>query len=82
METNEIKSTITVFAKAVWNEIKGAWDVEVHQMATHDETCTFGQGATMEQSTNHYEIKECDEFVIPVAILKNNGIDPEDFFKN
>lgn len=74
IKTGKIQSTITVIANAVWNDDKGKWEVELHQITTHDEGCTFGQGATMQQHTSHYELEVCDEFVIPCAILEDNGI--------
>lgn len=81
IKIGKIQSTITVIANAVWNDKKGLWEVEIHQINTHDESCTFGQGATMEQHTSNFEIKECDEFVIPMAIMKDNGIDTDELFK-
>lgn len=81
IKTDKIQSTITVIANAVWNDEKGLWEVEIHQISTHDESCTFGQGATMEQHTSNFEIEECNELVIPMAILKDNGIDTDELIK-
>ena len=81
IKAGKIQSTITVIANAVWNDEKELWEVEVHQISTHDEDCTFGQGATMEQHTSNFEIKMCDELIIPMAILKDNGIDTDELIK-
>lgn len=71
--TVNIPVTMTVIANAVWNENKCLWEVSVSQFATNYSAKT--QEPIYEQSENSYEIAECDEFVIPYAILTDNGID-------
>lgn len=67
------RHTMQVKAKAIYNEEKGVWEVQIKQK---EFAKTFPNNAWKKFRTtcNNYEIEECDEFVIPWAILEDNGI--------
>lgn len=62
-----------VKALAVWNEEKRTWEVTIKQKF-QAENCITGKLFTKHWTTKNIEISECDEFVIPWAILEDNGI--------
>ena len=68
------KHTMQVKAKAIYNEEKGVWEVQIKQKE-FSKVFPSGKWERFRTTCNNYEIQECDEFVIPWAILENNGID-------
>lgn len=64
------RHTMQVKAKAIYNEKKGVWEVQIKQKEFINNIWK-----KFRTTCNNYEIKECDEFVIPWAILEDNGID-------
>lgn len=67
------RHTMKVKARAIYNEDKGVWEVQIKQK---EFTKIFPSNTWKKLKTtcNNYEIEECDEFVVPWAILKDNGI--------
>lgn len=69
------KHTMKVKAKAVWNKDKELWEVVIKQEET---AFVYPRGKWVKKFRNHtakYEIDDCcDEYVIPWAILQDNGI--------
>lgn len=67
------KTVQKIKAKAVWNEEKGVWEVIVKQknIARNFDNKYF----TTKTKSQIITVEECDEFVIPWAILEDNGID-------
>lgn len=66
------KSVQKIKAKAVWNEEKGAWEVIVKQKITARNL--DNKYFTTKTKSQIITVEECDEFVIPWAILEDNGI--------
>ena len=60
-------------AKAVWNKEKNVWEVVVKQKITARNF--YDKYFTTKTKSKVININECDEFVIPWAILEDNGID-------
>ena len=58
---------MTATATAIWNDEKGYWEVEIFQ--------TYDNGFTeTDERHNTVNVCDCDELVIPEAILEANGI--------
>ena len=72
--TEKIPATMTVVANAVFNEDKNVWEVSIFESATcrslHNEPLYY-------QNSQTIEIAECDELVIPFALLETSGIKTE-----
>ena len=60
-------------AKAVWNKEKNVWEVVVKQKITARNF--YDKYFTTKTKSKVIKVNECDEFVIPWAILEDNGID-------
>ena len=60
-------------ARAVWNKEKNVWEVIVKQKITARNL--YNKYFTTKTKSKTIEVCECDEFVIPWAILEDNGID-------
>lgn len=71
-ETYELPTMISLNANAIWNNEKAVWEVTISQIALDKEART--NEPLYYQGTQTFEIVECDEFVIPWAILQMNGI--------
>ena len=67
------RHTMQVKAKAVYNEDKGIWEVKISQKE-FAKTFPSNKWKKFRTTNNTFEISECDEFVIPWAILEDNGI--------
>ena len=64
---------------AIWNKDKQAWECKIKQK----ETVRMIDGKMENiKSQSLQTIKECNEFIVPVALLEHNGIDTKKFFKN
>lgn len=66
------KSIQKIKAKAVWNKEKHVWEVIVKQKITARNL--YDKYFTTKTKSKVIEVDECDEFVIPWAILEDNGI--------
>ena len=69
--TNEIPSTMSINANAIWNQEKEIWEVSVFEISTSH---NYKGEPLYSQRIENFEIKECDEFVLPCAILVMNGL--------
>lgn len=79
--TTNKPTTMTIFANAVYDTEKKQWEVIVQQMGTN--TNVKDGKPTYFQSCNKFFIKDqCDELVIPIAILEDNGINAKELFKD
>ena len=64
---------------AIWNKDKQAWECKIKQK----ETVRMIDGKMENiKSQSLQTIKECNEFVIPIALLEHNGINTKKLFKN
>ena len=73
-----MENTMTIEAKAVWNEDKGKWECDILAV---DRVVDL-KGEQWEQTrTLKCDIEACDEFVLPMAILECNGIDSDKVMK-
>ena len=57
---------MTATATAIWNDEKGYWEVEIFQ--------TYDDGEVSDERYDIVKVCDCDEAVIPEAILSANGI--------
>ena len=74
-----MENTMTIMAKAVWNESKGAWECDIVAVDRFENV----KGEQAEQTrTLKCDIEACDEFVLPMAILECNGIDSDEVMKS
>ena len=64
---------------ATWNKDKKAWECRIKQKETV--RMLDGKMETI-KSKSLETIKECNEFIVPVALLEHNGIDTKKIFKN
>ena len=72
--TTKIPTTMTMTINAIWNEKEEKWEVSIFEIGTS--ICAKTNEPMYEQITTNIEIAdECDEYVIPIAILEHNGID-------
>lgn len=72
--TNKIPTTMTMTVNAVWNEDKNLWEVGIFEV--HTGICAKTNEPLYTQRKSTMELcDECDEYVIPVAIMEHNGID-------
>ena len=55
-----------VKAEAIWNDEKGYWDVDISQTYENDEV-------TIDRN-NTVKVRDCNEMVIPEALMEANGI--------
>lgn len=72
--TEKIPTTMTMYVNAVYNEEKECWEVTVLEVGTahsikNNEHLYYQTESKVEISD------ECDEFVVPIAILEHNGFD-------
>lgn len=73
------KSIQKISAKAIWNEEKKIWEVVVKQKITA--RSFYDKYFTTKTKSKIIEVDECDEFVIPWAVLEDNGIDTKEINK-
>ena len=73
-----MENSMTVTAKAIWNENKGKWECDILAIDRGIDV----KGEQVEQTrTLKCDIETCDEFVLPMAILECNGISSEEVMK-
>lgn len=72
--TEKIPATMTMSVNAVYNEEKECWEVTILEVGTahsikNNEPLYYQRESKMEI------FDECDEYVVPVAMLEHNGFD-------
>lgn len=70
---------MTVNAVAVWDEHEQQWCVSV--LSTYEGASIHGV-PMVETNASVQRVAECDEVVIPWAILHHNGINPDALLKD
>ena len=73
--TDNIPDMMSTNVNAVYSEEKKLWEVTVSSISIG--TCAKTGKPLYFQDTETFEIKQCDEFVIPWAVLKFNGINTD-----
>ena len=68
-----------VFGQAVWNSEKGMWEVKLI-LTDMIHTADSKEYLTI-QSNFEADVEECNEFVLPTAILQANGIIAEEIIE-
>lgn len=61
---------------AIWNKEKQTWECKIKQK---ENVKTIDSKIITIKSKSKKEIKECNEFVIPFALLEHNGINTKNF---
>jgi hypothetical protein len=77
--TEKIPSTMTMNVNAVYNEEKECWEVVILEVGTAKAVIT-NEPLYYQRETSIEICDECDEFVIPIAILEHNGINTHKLF--
>lgn len=72
--TEKIPTTMTMNVNAVYNEEKECWEVSVLEVGTAHAVKT-NEPLYYQRESKMEIFDECDEYVIPIAILEHNGTD-------
>ena len=67
-----------VFGQAVWNPEKGMWEVKL--TLTDMVHTNFDKYVTI-QTNFEVDVRACDEFVLPTAIIQANGFRAEEIIE-
>ena len=73
--TTKIPDTMTMTVHAIWNEKTEKWEVSIAEVGTVSKGGLVREPLYYQRESNIDICDECDEFVIPIAIMEHNGID-------
>lgn len=59
-----------IYGKAIWNDVKGAWEVEIK---TKDLCENLSGNLCLLERTTKSTVKACDDLVFPLAVAEHNG---------
>lgn len=73
--TTKIPDTMTMTISAIWNKEEEKWEVSIFEVGTVSKEGLIREPMYWQRGSNIEICDECDEYVIPIAIMEHNGID-------
>lgn len=73
--TTKIPSTMTMTINAIWNKETETWEVSILEIGTVSKEGLVSEPLYYQKTSDIDICDECDEYVIPIAIMEHYGID-------